>query len=376
MSTKIPLLTLTATLTVGCLDRFLKSADEEDEKENEKNDSEPQEGDQQGDCLDGEDNDDDGYIDCEDSGCDGKPACEGAVETGSADTGDGFSENDGDCNLSSANIITGISNWFYRDEINLDFIAPNLNPTISIVDSSGSVVSPLLTWNSDRSSVSLLPMSGFWSPLETYIMTLEACDDYIFTISEYGEPVTDPSTLVGNTYLLDVASANYLTPPGIGALLGQNISDPLLLGVSSAASNTLDLIAARGTFDESGLTEQVNGIIELDSEDYLQNPYFETTTSAGLSLPFATLNLPLFDFTISGTFSSDGSEIIELALSGLVDTRELGPAMSPDMDEYSICSMLQASGTICQSCPDGEMLCTDISAELESAIKINGLTLQ
>ena len=88
MSTKIPLLTLTATLTVGCLDRFLKSADEEDEKENEKTDSEPQEGEQQGDCLDGEDNDDDGYIDCEDSGCDGKPACEGAVDTGIADTGE------------------------------------------------------------------------------------------------------------------------------------------------------------------------------------------------------------------------------------------------------------------------------------------------
>ena len=59
---------------------------EDNEPEEEDEDSHRNEGDRQGDCLDGEDNDEDGYIDCEDQGCDGKPACE--ADTGIADTAD------------------------------------------------------------------------------------------------------------------------------------------------------------------------------------------------------------------------------------------------------------------------------------------------
>ena len=39
------------------------------------NDNGNEEGDQQGDCIDGEDNDGDGDIDCLDDGCSNKPAC-------------------------------------------------------------------------------------------------------------------------------------------------------------------------------------------------------------------------------------------------------------------------------------------------------------
>ena len=43
------------------------------------NNEETAEGSQQGDCVDGQDNDNDGYIDCEDDGCADKPACEDTV---------------------------------------------------------------------------------------------------------------------------------------------------------------------------------------------------------------------------------------------------------------------------------------------------------
>lgn len=56
---------------------------EEDEEEDE--DSIYHEGDRQGDCLDGEDNDEDGYIDCEDQDCDGKPACTESTDTADTD---------------------------------------------------------------------------------------------------------------------------------------------------------------------------------------------------------------------------------------------------------------------------------------------------
>ena len=86
---------------VGCLD-FLKEEPKEDE------DTEREEGQQQGDCFDGEDNDEDGDIDCDDDGCFDKPACESEINdtgedsdtgTDTEDTGEPFYEDpdNGDC---------------------------------------------------------------------------------------------------------------------------------------------------------------------------------------------------------------------------------------------------------------------------------------
>ncbi len=74
-----------------------------------------------GDCTDGADNDGDGDFDCDDDGCAGSPDCTVDSDTGSQDTGntdvitdpavdndgDGISEDDGDCDDSSAEVYPG-----------------------------------------------------------------------------------------------------------------------------------------------------------------------------------------------------------------------------------------------------------------------------
>lgn len=89
-----------AVFSVGCLD-MLKQDDAEEEEEDEDDES-SEEGDRQGDCSDGEDNDDDGHIDCEDQGCDGKPACE-SDDTAVVDTG----EEDTDTDIDTGTVDTG-----------------------------------------------------------------------------------------------------------------------------------------------------------------------------------------------------------------------------------------------------------------------------
>ena len=80
------LLFLSFLINISCLDALKSSPDDEEDEEDEEDD-ERREGTRQGDCTDGEDNDDDGDIDCDDSGCSDKPACEG--DTGSSiDTSD------------------------------------------------------------------------------------------------------------------------------------------------------------------------------------------------------------------------------------------------------------------------------------------------
>ena len=62
--------------TILCKTGCLESRDQKEEQENqEEQGKEIKEGSQQGDCIDGEDNDNDGLIDCDDSGCASAPAC-------------------------------------------------------------------------------------------------------------------------------------------------------------------------------------------------------------------------------------------------------------------------------------------------------------
>ena len=73
MYPKIFLFFLTTNVLSGCF----SDSDKEEDEENE--DDERREGSQVGDCIDGEDNDEDGDIDCDDSGCENTPACDDSV---------------------------------------------------------------------------------------------------------------------------------------------------------------------------------------------------------------------------------------------------------------------------------------------------------
>jgi hypothetical protein len=63
---------LTLYMLTACLDRSKYSPDDDDDDDD---DDDEDEGSSAGDCNDGIDNDDDGFIDCNDQGCSGKPAC-------------------------------------------------------------------------------------------------------------------------------------------------------------------------------------------------------------------------------------------------------------------------------------------------------------
>lgn len=84
------LLLLSFLLNISCIGA-LKSMMEDTEEDNNDKDSsaERKEGQRQGDCTDGEDNDEDGAVDCDDSGCFDKPVCEGeiGIDSGFDDTG-------------------------------------------------------------------------------------------------------------------------------------------------------------------------------------------------------------------------------------------------------------------------------------------------
>ena len=275
----------------------------------------------------------------------------------------------------------GSSSWFYLDPIRLTFSEQNVNLSVSATNSAGEDVPVSFEWNDSRELAEVLPDTGSWQGDESYTLRIVYCQhsaELSFSTSEFGLPFEGSSEdLVGRTYNIDLASATYTDPPGIGTLLGQNIDQPLLFGIDTAEDGKLDFIAALGIVDDFSNVEQTTGLWYFPDADFSNAPFFDAY-SEFLSIEYGTITIPIYDFKISGTFSADGNQIGNAHFEGLGDTREIGPALAPTMDEYSICELLTASGANCEICPGDdstEPFCAFLAGDLETVSIIPNLTL-
>ena len=180
------------------------------------------------------------------------------------------------------------SDWFYRDPLRVTFSDANPDLVASGTDSTSADLELALEWDDARQVASLLPASGFWPPSESIAVTLDFCGipaNLAFSISDAGSPFeSDQASLIGKTYIIDLTTADYTHPPGIGTLLGSFIDLPLLLGVSnvgenSDSSNVVDFIAALGEFDNAGDIEQVSGLWDFSGADFSMSPYFQALST-------------------------------------------------------------------------------------------------
>ncbi|MDP6932735.1 MAG: hypothetical protein QGG40_07450, partial [Myxococcota bacterium] len=72
------------------------------------------------------------------------------------------------------------------------------------------------------------------SPSTGYTVEIHYCNGMPsigFTTSSLGTSVDDISALVGSTYELDLGSARFVEPEGVGTILSTQIEQSLLLGV-------------------------------------------------------------------------------------------------------------------------------------------------
>ena len=300
-------------------------------------------------------------------------------DTGTEDTGGNI-----DCSATMTSVPSNelpTSSWFYRDAVELTFTEVNPAVTLSAVDSQGNAVDVGFEWNESRELARVLPSSGTWAGDEDYTLTIDYCgnsDTLNFGTSEFGLPLDiAPANLVGRTYNIDLATADYTHPPGIGTLLGQNIDQPLLFGIETASASTLDFIAALGITDNFGATTQSTGLWYFPDADFADSPYFEAYAEF-LQIEYGSIGIPIYDFRISGTFSADGNQIGMAHFSGLGDTRELGPALSSSFGEDAICNMLVAAGAECEVCPgesSGEAFCAYLAGSIDTVNIIPNLTL-
>lgn len=287
-----------------------------------------------------------------------------------------------DCDVVVAEMVptSGASDIYYRDalEVTFDEDASALSPVFTLTAADGTDVGVSASFSDTGFVATVVPDA----PLEastTYTLSAAICDSSAsteFTTSGYGGSLSiDATSLAGNTYWFSLGEAEYLQPEGLGPVLATFLTEPLLIGVGTSDGSLVQILGTQGV--ESG------GEVSLDSSfpvwDFgnatLDGAYFESDPT-DISLDYGCATIPIYGFSLQGTFAPDGSSIGGGAAQGLGDSSEMGCLLpggggNPD----AVCDYGAAFGVQCDECPDGTQRCLTIEALFEVAPLLPDISL-
>ena len=288
-----------------------------------------------------------------------------------------------ECNAEVVSITPDVGEvgWYYRDPMSVEFSEDGSAATfaLSLVDSE-ETAEVTTTWGEGNLIATVTPNPALAADSE-YRLVVGICEDEgetTFTTSSYGAPLDgEPSELEDQTSVLLFTDVNFTKPEGIGSLLGMYLDIPLLVGVVRADDSTIDMLVAQGWLDSIDGYKQRMGVEtwSFDEADFQEQPYFEAEMES-ITLDFDGVEIPVQDFHLEGTFSSDGSHFSGGLLSGLGDTRNMGQLFGATDDLNYICNMAAAMTVECVPCPDGEPYCLFLQGEDIETSAVPGLVLQ
>jgi hypothetical protein len=282
------------------------------------------------------------------------------------DTGDPPDTGDTEeCTATIADVypINGQSDWYYRDELTVLFDQDAQTLADLNMLGNGEAVDLSVVYNSDGLEATVLPTSGEWAGSTTYNLAIELCgatSEYSFVTSPYGAPLDiEDVSLAGNTYYVDMSEAIYTQPAGVGTIIRQFLTNPLLIDITAASTEELTLIGAQGLLDE--VTAEVTQDTRYEtwdfgSADFATSPYFSARANK-TTFTYIGEDVPVYDFSFDGTFSADATTIGGMNFSGVGDTRNMGPLLNLGNSPGATCELLNSVGVECISCPDKEPYC-------------------
>lgn len=269
--------------------------------------------------------------------------------------------------------------FYYRGTIEVYFTEADDTATVTLLDSAGGEVSGTSSWDDSGTVLSFEPSSPL-SPSSNYTLNISYCygaPSVTFSTSELGAEA-EVDELAGKAYTIDLASATFVEPAGIGGLIGDLLEQNILVGVVSADSSSLSMI---GAISVTGTTEQdtCTPSIDFPEADFSENPFFsvgpEDTTIA-----VAGYSATIRGLEISGAFAPDLSYFGGGKLAGTIDSRDL--LTIPDLleltgcdgtDDACLCDFIGGTGlATCSACSDGEDLCLKLLAKDIVAEEISG----
>ncbi len=319
----------------------------------------------------------------------GSPSTRDSADTATADSGDTSDTGDsgGPCTLGVAATepADGAFGVFWRDSLRVWFDGSWRDrlsaPVFSLVaDAEGTELPLAATWDEGEDTVTLTPSEPL-APDSLFTLGIDACGaltEANFATSAYGTPVTDgASSLLGRTWVLRTEQIEWTQPESGGELLAAFFTEVMLIGVQDVRDDVIDLLVGVGGFTDLEGFEQLvgQGTWDVPEVDFSHGAWFE---AHGESIAFSAngVTVPVFDFTLAGTFASDGTEIAGASLGGLVDTRELDEVFNLDQPDFVCTTVASEYGFTCEACPDGEELCVRVAGEDITLLEQPGLTLE
>jgi len=296
-----------------------------------------------------------------------------------------------------ANPEPGEDNFFFQSPLWVEFDRAPDSATISLSGPDGDVAGTQEEDNNGR--VARFTPSADLTPSTDYTMTVSwapAAQDLnvSFTTGPYGNTVGTEDDLIGATYNIDLANANFVEPPGVGPILQSQIGDIAIifspLPTSDFAAGEMHIVGAIG--------EDVGGTITQDTcneslaftygpDNVLgggddvpagwDNPVLELGPT-DLVISVQGINATIQDLVIIGTFHPDLVDMRGGTFAGKVDTRPLAPELDPEGGEGAICDLVEETiGVSCEEC-GGTVpgpFCLSVLADNIVAEEVPGLTV-
>ncbi|MEQ1566616.1 MAG: hypothetical protein ABMA64_13320 [Myxococcota bacterium] len=232
--------------------------------------------------------------------------------------------------------------------------------TVSLEDLAGNVVAGSVTHDGVRVNWAGDPLQPNTEYVSTFTWT---CGSQVshFTTSDVGEPLSvDPTGLV---YSIQLESGLWVEPPLVGPLFAAQLGDnDLMVSPASIGATTIDLLGVYGTYDVQDVCIPTVPFDGLAWDD----PTF-TLVSPSVPLDVGGFSVEITDVEVEGSFAADGSRIQFGTLRGLIDTRNLGPAIGLGGAPDAVCFLVGTLGVACEPCPDALDYCLAITvSDLEA----------
>ncbi len=280
---------------------------------------------------------------------------------------------------------------FYQSNLWVEFDVPPDSVTLEL---SGGLAGTTTSSSNDRiwtldptddlDSDSSYSLTVTWSPTESDPLVIN------FTTGRHGEPVPDPTGLIGQVYNIDLAGATFVEPPGVGAIIGSQLD-----GIAILFSPTDESSFEPG--DQPGMhilgalgAEEGGDIFQEECTETLAFTYGPDHVFGGgddvpatwndprmelgpadLPLSIQGISATIQDLEITGTFHPELDDMQGGTFAGKIDTRPLAPELDPDGGEDAICQLVfETVGVECEECGGDipgpfclSVLATDIVAE-------------
>ncbi len=224
-----------------------------------------------------------------------------------------------------------------------------------------------------------------WSPSDASPLVVE------FTTAPHGRTLDQPTELIDATFHLDLASADFTEPPGLGPLIGPRLGEAAVLFAATADSD-LDggVLHMRGALGTDGLeqdpcsatlewTAGPDGVIGTgdDTPADWENPRFAMGPS-DLVLQVEGADVRLYDVFLVGIIHPELEDMRGVAFDAILDTRALDPLLSNGAPG-DVCELIEETiGVECTECgpPEDGLFCLPVAAENIVATRLSTVVLE